>query len=835
MTRRMVAISLVAGQLCLLSGIANAAEPDLGELLEASPAASPAKSEPEPAAVPVVSVKPRAALEEIVVTAQRREESAQDVPISITVFSPEQISNANITTAADLVAYTPSLAANNRFGSDNATFAIRGFTQDLRTTASVGVYFAEVVAPRGQSAQSSGDGAGPGSLFDLQNIQVLKGPQGTLFGRNSTGGAVLIVPQKPTDEFGGYLQLSGGELNTRHLQAVLNVPVNDDFKLRFGVDSKQRDGYLNNVARVGANDFENTKYTALRLSAVWNLTDSLENYTIFSGVNSATHGATAKVFACNPDLNPLNGNAFGALVYQPCTAELATQPNYYDLHSTISKPQSEFKERRVINTTTWMINDELSFKNILAYSHLFTLNSSDIFGTNFHVLTDPDPTREFKVAVSLVTPGVPTTSQQTWVEEVQLQGTSFNSRLDWQAGAYYEHSTPDGVSGQTSPSLLSCNLQSLAGDPSHYNCFDITATLLGGVLNSEYKTDYLNQAVYTQSTFHVSEQIDVTAGLRYTWDRTRGEGKRTRYTFLGSVELPPSVTVLTPEVKTHAPTGVLEVSYKPFDDVMGYAKYVRGYRQGSIVLAADAGIDTFKEEHVNTYELGAKTNFDGLVTGRFNFALFYNELSNQQLQVGYISPDAGNTTAIFNAGKSRIAGAELEAFFLLTDQLSLSLSGSHLSTKLLSQSNHSAEITNAAGPLAGAVQVPIADVGDSLPFAPDYSGVATLTYTVPVSANNSEVNFGVTYVYTGTQRVAASSATPFDELEPFRLLNLNINWSSVFGSPLDLALFATNVLDEEYATYHGGVYKALGFEVRTMGQPRMLGARLKYRFGGSAM
>lgn len=185
MTGRRVAISVAAGQLWLLSATANAAEPELDELLDVIPVQSQAKKAPEPTPAPATKERSRVAVEEIVVTAQRREERAQDVPISITVFSPEQLSNANITTAADLVVYTPSLAANNRFGSDNATFAIRGFTQDLRTTASVGVYFAEVVAPRGQSAQSSGDGAGPGTLFDLQSIQVLKGPQGTLFGRNS--------------------------------------------------------------------------------------------------------------------------------------------------------------------------------------------------------------------------------------------------------------------------------------------------------------------------------------------------------------------------------------------------------------------------------------------------------------------------------------------------------------------------------------------------------------------------------------------------------------------------------------------------------------------------
>src|SRR3546814_803189 len=114
-------------------------------------------------------------LAEVIVTAQRRSQSAQDVPVSVTVLDQQQLANANITNAGDLATYTPSLQTNQRFGPDSASFAIRGFTQDLRTTASVGVYFADVVAPRGQSSQTSGDGAGPGELFDLENVQVLRG------------------------------------------------------------------------------------------------------------------------------------------------------------------------------------------------------------------------------------------------------------------------------------------------------------------------------------------------------------------------------------------------------------------------------------------------------------------------------------------------------------------------------------------------------------------------------------------------------------------------------------------------------------------------------------
>ncbi len=140
--------------------------------------------------------------DEVVVTARRTEEAVQTVPISMTVFNQEMLSERNVTSAADLVNYTPSLNVDSRFGSDNASFSIRGFTQDLRTTPSVAVYFADVVAPRGGGSVTAGDGAGPGSFFDLQNVQVLKGPQGTLFGRNTTGGAIQIVPQEPTNQPG---------------------------------------------------------------------------------------------------------------------------------------------------------------------------------------------------------------------------------------------------------------------------------------------------------------------------------------------------------------------------------------------------------------------------------------------------------------------------------------------------------------------------------------------------------------------------------------------------------------------------------------------------------
>jgi iron complex outermembrane recepter protein len=790
---------------------------------------------------PLQQAAPRGrTIEEIIVTAQRREESLQDVAISMTVFSQDQLSDANITNSADLAIYTPSLTANSRFGNENATFTIRGFTQDLRTTASVATYFAEVVAPRGQSSQSSGDGAGPGTLFDLQNVQVLKGPQGTLFGRNTTGGAILLVPQRPKDEFEGSIEASGGDFGARQIQAVVNIPVSDTFRLRLGIDDKRREGHLNNVVDIGADKLGDVNYTAVRGSLLWDITDNLENYTILQYVDSDSKGYTTRLFACNELIGSLipEPNPFAIITVPQCQRQLDAQEasgqnGYYDLYSTVKTPITLIEEKRAINTLTWHVSENVTLKNILAYTHLMTKNGSNIFGTYFQ---DPtNPAREFSVGASVVNPEIPVTSQESYVAELQLQGSSFSDRMIWQTGVYYETSRPDGFSGNIAASFVYCDLGSLeSGDPSQYNCNDPLAGLLGGVLVQEYKTTYLNQAVYAQATWEFNEYFNVTGGIRYTMDESEGFGIKTRYAYLLTIQRAPAVTITTPRTESEAPTGMLEFQYRPFPGTMSYVKYTRGYRQGSVNLAADPGVDTHDPEQVNTYEIGAKTQFGGPVPGRFNIAAFYNDFTDMQLQFGYISTAGGPTTSIANAGKARIRGFEADTFLQPFESLTAILSYSYLDTRLLEQDQEAqCDRVRGVGVFEGFTCTPIAAVGDQLPFAPRHSAVGSLIYTLPLSSSIGSISIGATYVYTGRMRVAASSESPFAVLDSFELLNLNLSWDDIFTLPLDLSVFATNVTDEQYMTYVGGTFNVLGIESRAMGQPRMIGARLKYRFGGT--
>ena len=240
-------------------------------------------------------------MSEVIVTARRVEERLQDVPISITVFNQQQLTNLNMVTTQDLAAYTPSLSVNNNFGNLNTAFSIRGFVQDIGTQPSVGVFFADVVAPRGASNNLPiGDGAGPGYFFDLQNVQVLKGPQGTLFGRNTTGGDILIVPQKPTTKDEGYAEYSYGNYAMNRLKAVQNLVLSDTVRLRVGVDRETRQGYENNDSGVAPARFGDIDYTAVRVSLVVDITPQLENYTILSYGDSNTNGDLQKLVGCNP-------------------------------------------------------------------------------------------------------------------------------------------------------------------------------------------------------------------------------------------------------------------------------------------------------------------------------------------------------------------------------------------------------------------------------------------------------------------------------------------------------------------------------------------------------
>ena len=753
----------------------------------------------------------------------------------MSVYSQRQLNELNIVNASDLATYTPSLTANKLFGDDSTSFGIRGFTQELRTTPSVGVYFGDVIAPRGGGSITAGNGSGPGSFFDLENVQVLKGPQGTLFGRNTTGGSVLLVPRKPTDQWEGYLEGSGGDFSMAQFQGVLNAPLTDTVRARLGYDHQTRDGYLHNTTGVGPSDLSNVNYNSVRASVVANPWASLENYSIFTYLNSNNNGPVNQLFACNS-----KGSVTLPIFLPYCEQQLASHKggSFYDVQSDFPDPESAIEQWQFINTTNWEATRSLTVKNITAFANLDTTLRTAQFGTDFQVPTSMGQQPLFFTTAGTV-PGIPTTDQNSLVEEVRFQGWAFDDRLEWQGGVYYEYNPSAGVSGSQSANYLSCDLSTLGSNPANFRCNNILGVFLGAVSRSLGTVHYQDEAVYGQGTYHLLPNVlSLTGGIRYTWDQSTGTSTQIAYTFPqlpdGGYAPPtdakcvnsamfPSCTIGLSE-DSNAPTGLVALEWTPIFDALIYAKYSRGYRQGSVNIFGVEGLNTFGPEHVDTYEIGAKRTFGWPFPGTFSVAGFYNNFQDQQIQVGVISSSFVPTTAIVNAGRSRIGGLETEASIRPVDGVRLSAAYTYLNTKL--ESLDLPEL-----PPTVLVAIPTAAAGDPLPYSPMNEVSLTASYLipfVPLSAGN--VTAAATYVYTSSQQAVTPSASAFHTIPAYDLLNLYLSWDRIMGTRIDASIFATNVLNEHYWTFINGTFNATGFEARALGQPQMFGARIRYNF-----
>lgn len=451
----------------------------------------------------------------------------------------------------------------------------------------------------------------------------------------------------------------------------------------------------------------------------------------------------------------------------------------------------------------------------------------------------------------------PSTDQKSFVEEFQLQGTAFDERLIWQAGIYYEESKPKGPYGSQSSPTISCNMEAVASAGGRdWRCNNLIANMLAGgrpfmpafpiplpdgsfgpfpgagsVIISPGGVTYENQAVYLQGTYQLTDQWSATAGLRYTRDKTHGWVNETVLYYPGSLEggyleaSEENVERRRPKTTSEEPAWLLGVEYKPTDHVMLYAKYARGYRQGSVNLAADEVWQTHDPEQVDTYELGAKTSFHGRFPGVFNVSLFYNDFKDQQVQAGYLRANGVGTTAILNAGASTIWGAEIDGHVLLTDNLSVNFSYAYLNTEV----DELIVPPESEWPPGIRWSGTSSAEGEPLSYTPEHQLVLSGSYRVPVSERVGEIIATVSYIYTDDMQASAQEKTPYYRLPSYNLVNANFNWNRIMGSRVDLSVFVTNLTGESYITNLPGNYSS-GLETSRPGLPRMYGARLRYNF-----
>lgn len=408
------------------------------------------------------------ASDEIIVTARRRAEDISRVPTTITAFGAEMIAERSISTQSDLQAAVPGLMVRETQSNNQLNYSIRGQTVDAFSGSSTAVvpYVNEVPFVAG----------GVASFFDLQGIQVLKGPQGTLFGRNATGGAVLSVTAVPTDRLEGNIKLGFGNYDAINTEGVVNIPLLED-KILFRAAFKiaRRDGYIDNVYTGPVfNGNDNSELgkldsTAVRGSLLLRPTDGVENLTMVQyertkGNNSGTRifsfntcgatGSDGSVLACGAQL--LFGPQLDANIGFPgaWAAVLAANPGYdpAGIQGVLARQNNELgfwqvndampsfhrgHDLAVTNTTSIDLSDDLKLKNIFGYSRANAIDSTGQTGTPYILITNFDINRP---GTDILRNFGNQVVNRSFSNELQLQGSAFNDGLEYIVGGYFRTS-----------------------------------------------------------------------------------------------------------------------------------------------------------------------------------------------------------------------------------------------------------------------------------------------------------------------------------------------------------------------------------------------------------
>jgi len=798
---------------------------------------------------------------EIIVTANRRQERGQDVPIALTALSPQRLEQQGITKEQDLQASVPSLVVgtNGQGSRDSNSFTIRGQGATFQASPGVVVYLNEVPLPSGITLSQQG---GPGNFVDLENMQVLSGPQGTLFGRNTTGGAVLLVPKKPGDELGGWIKGEYGNYNRAYVEGAVNLPVNDKLAIRVAGAFHDRGGYTHDV--VWNKDRDNEHWYSGRVGILWKPTDTIKNYTMIYGSYSNNNGAGLIHKGFNIDGLKAVGSFSGG-VFTPTPfcldvpATTANDPTHVSVPCSVYRAvtaradalgprQTAFSTDTFSRTQTWGLtnttdidlSDTLTVRNIASYQKMKVGYRYDGDATVLQqhdvdpgalpgpgVVTSPFPINYFN---STAATELPRDNLRVWTEELQLQAKLLDNKLNLTVGGFYFDQRPSGLQG--SRAVLYC--------PALYTGF-CTAS------QAQYSTSSVSKALYAQATLDFgafSPSLDglrLTAGYRQTWDHVFGFA--TQYNFtdptLGQVRCGkdnasvPLATALSAcrfdgDLHSTSPSWLVGLDYKVARGVMLYAKASHSYKAGGFNPYAvffgqngDPDTRTFRPESVTSYEAGFKSDFRlGDVPVRLNVAAYHTDYKDIQRATGDYNPTTTAGGARTLNGDARIEGVEVEASVRPLPGVELGGNFSYTNAKYTNYVVNGVNLNSLpfqyVAPYIWSIHASVEhSLGDNL---------GTLAAFVNYSHSSSQY----------TEAVQFPQNQPGAYLESFGLLNASLDLRNVGGSKFDLGVFGTNLTNSLYRISNTDVYQQGGllYWSTLYGEPRMYGVRLKYKFGG---
>ena len=798
-------------------------------------------------------------LEEVVVTARRRDESLQEVPIAVTALNAEYLRNENITRLDQLGIHVPSLSVSS--GGPNTTspvISLRGQRPSdvtLTLDPAVPIYFADIVVTPSHGTNLA--------LYDLASVQVLKGPQGTLFGRNSTGGALILTPQRPGEEFGGHLETRLGNYDLVQFDGAVDLPVNDALRLRVAGTSLTRDGYQKNVAdnALKGDTFWDEDSYGVRVTMDYTPTDRLGSYTTlaYDQNKMASRIAVPQVFNHTGGLGQLTDVVFNGLLGRGVGGlfDIPTEPlvdealarqkkrSPWDIETDV-KTSDDVDNIFFANNTEYRLTDHLTVKNIFGYRDLSAKTINDADGTALPM---------FGAQTSLTeqvtrNPPLGKVDGTQYSDEVQLLGDAFDQDLDWIVGAFWMKM--DG--SQSLPiQVLGANLDWPTG-PSPINDPRVNVPWAiaqeGSPANSP-AGDVTNEAyaIFGEGNYTINNKWSVTAGARQSWDDRSMTAKNFSFNFdtleygcqmrdVNNNYLPDNACARQEDEQFDKLTWRASVNFTPMEDMLLYGSVATGYRAGGFNLRGtnNFSLQPFDPENVTTYEIGHKTDWHlwNLATMRTNLAIYSQQYDDIQKTVSGANPDTGAfETYTVNAASADINGAELEVTIAPTANLVMSVSYAYIDA---GYNDYVREV--ALGEFVDFSGAPFE-------YIPENSLTASVSYTLPLSQSIGEVIFtasaywqdkmysnggGFWWPTLGWAEEDLQAALDTVEVDSYTVANFRIDWSSVMGSSIDLAAFVNNAFDEEYITGGLSVPDSLGWVGATYGPPQTYGASLRYNF-----
>lgn len=760
------------------------------------------------------------ALDEITVTARRREESLQSTPVAVTALTGEALEVRAAETVDAVSQFVPNVqfdgAAALSGGAYNATVFIRGMGQnDFAIFSDPGVAMYVDGVYLGRSIGGIMDAVG------LERVEVLRGPQGTLFGRNTIGGAINIISAQPTPELEGELSVTFGRFDRFDARGVLNLPISENFLTRWTVARVSRDGYARRLTD-GA-DLGDRDGLIGRVQAQWIASDTVDVSLAIDATRVRQNSAPLTLIDVTPTGTPFL-NLYNALVAPNLGI---TAPNGQstvnaswitgDIDTTYAGAPSvnDLDTRGAALTVNWEAGP-VSVKSITAYRELEALFIRDGDNTPFtyrETVNDDD--------------------QDQFSQELQFSGTAFNDRLNWLVGAYYfdedavefgkanlaigtfaaleslvlpAGTTWCGLPGPNPRPIAECPPPLRfggAGNPNNVGV-DVGVDLFTRVANESI-------ALFGQATLQLTDRLSTTFGLRWTEDRkTLQLIHRREASGAYVVGAPGTQDTFRDDWSELTPKLGLEFQVTP--DALLYASYARGFKSGGFngrpLTSIQEVLTPYDPEIVDSYEIGAKTRwFDRRMTA--NLALFFNDYKDMQLTI-----NATPQNFVRNAGEAEIKGGELEIVSLLAPGLELNFAAGYLDAKYTELDPQLATLN------------PPLTLDKELVKAPEWTLSTGLQYAFPVGAAGTMTLRGD---WSYKSRVHHDVFNDPRLVQPaFDIVNAYVAFETA-DSRWNIALYGTNLTDERYRI-SGNSSLGFGLAESTFAAPREWAIAVRYNF-----